>query len=394
MPLEGWVTQSLECTPYGSNGAFPSLTWQGTWQGASASLTLDLEEANVRIATCGTLTPVWQVWAVDATATERKLPLVLHQPLCCLNFGATFHFDVLLRLATGFDEVKAERDVYVVVNVPLGYLHLLVRDDQTGTEVREDGYTYRRIKTYDIVLVPSSYVTTPPTGKKRSAPSATTTTIQNKPRKADPPAFDTYLRRWPTPVDGTNLKKVVESYFPAQRSACVVFGKPCTVPRDEVMFTDHPERESYVYSHHQVPLKAFTPELDELRQHANAIASELMGRPVHFAQVLLNGYSRNRRDRVGWHKDDEATVDQTYPIVSFSFGDTRDFVVKREADGAQRVYPLRDGDVVIMMPGTQTHFRHAVPPRAGQGERRYNLTFRVYRNQHSRPKPSSTIKTV
>ena len=32
-----------------------------------------------------------------------------------------------------------------------------------------------------------------------------------------------------------------------------------------------------------------------------------------------------------------------------------------------------------MMPGAQELFMHQVPKRAGQGQRRFNITFRVYK---------------
>jgi alkylated DNA repair dioxygenase AlkB len=96
-------------------------------------------------------------------------------------------------------------------------------------------------------------------------------------------------------------------------------------------------------------------------------------------QALVNGYYRNGRDGVGWHQDNEPTIDQRFPIVSMSFGDTRDFDVERVSDKAKKRYPLKDGDVVIMMPGTQEKFKHSVPKRAGTGQRRINITFRVYK---------------
>lgn len=215
--------------------------------------------------------------------------------------------------------------------------------------------------------------------KKRSSESALSAVSAEKKVHTLDASFDDYVRRWPTRVDGSAFQAVAESYFPAVRSTCRVFGQLGTVPRDEVMFTDEPTCQTYRYSNHDVPLLAFTPPVEALRRTANEIAAHFAGRPVHFQQVLLNGYRRNGQDRVGWHKDDERTIDPAYPIVSFSFGDTRDFVVQRDTDKAKRTYVLQDGDVVVMMPGMQERFRHTLPPRAGRGERRYNLTFRVYR---------------
>lgn len=135
------------------------------------------------------------------------------------------------------------------------------------------------------------------------------------------PEFDEYIRRWPVKIDGKALKAVVETYFPKQRSECVVFGRRCVVPRDEVMFTEKPDHETYTYSNHEVSLILKRYDNKQTRLRAKSWINQSIS------------YKCYGRDGVGWHRDDEPTVDQTFPIVSFSFGDTRDFIVRRDTDG-------------------------------------------------------------
>jgi len=177
----------------------------------------------------------------------------------------------------------------------------------------------------------------------------------------------------PRAVEGKNTNELWTS-FPAERGRLTVFGKPARVPRDEVVMSR--SEVVYHYSNHTVPRCSFTPVVEALRLEANRLATVALGRPVDYTWVLLNGY-RDGQDGVGWHADDEPTIDPSYPIVSLSFGASRDFDVKRLCDGRRYRITLHDGDALIMLPGAQALYQHQVPKRAHAGPR-LNLTFRVH----------------
>ena len=74
--------------------------------------------------------------------------------------------------------------------------------------------------------------------------------VYNKRSKPEE-TFDTFAHHFvhlPRHIDGTKFKAVVEGYFNKERPTCIVYGRRCTVPRDEIMFTDHPAKETYHYS--------------------------------------------------------------------------------------------------------------------------------------------------
>jgi len=111
---------------------------------------------------------------------------------------------------------------------------------------------------------------------------------------------------------------------------------------------------------------------------------------------------RDGRHGVGWHADDESLFrgkDRDCPIVSLSFGATREFWIalkkatsdKHAAVEKQTVVEvdIQDGDVMTMEGRMQRHCMHVVPrvnPREPLREERINITFRwIQEHRHSCP---------
>jgi alkylated DNA repair dioxygenase AlkB len=164
--------------------------------------------------------------------------------------------------------------------------------------------------------------------------------------------------------------KIAESLFPNERSTCVVYGKQHTIPRDQVVMG-----KEYSYSGHKVTVVEWETEVYYIKELLNDLP-EFEEFKLEFDTVLINGY--NGKDKVGWHSDDEELLNSEKPIVSVSFGGTRDFDIKLIDDKNQKWrLSLNDGDVVVMMPGVQKKYYHQVPSRM-KAKRRYNLTFRMY----------------
>ena len=104
-----------------------------------------------------------------------------------------------------------------------------------------------------------------------------------------------------------------------------------------------------------------------------------------FNYVLLNHY-RTGDDSMGYHSDDESSLDPVCPIVSVSLGATRSFDIrpKKNMQGEKQSsriarIPLRDGDMLVMFPPMQQQYEHAIPVEKKVLGDRINLTFRRVR---------------
>ncbi len=107
---------------------------------------------------------------------------------------------------------------------------------------------------------------------------------------------------------------------------------------------------------------------------------------VGFNGCLLNLY-RNGEDRMGWHADDEAEIDPSFPIASLSFGATRDLRFRHRNGKFRDVLELADGDLLLMHPSCQRDWQHSLPPRRRISTMRINLTFRKFK-----PSPSPHLR--
>ena len=98
-----------------------------------------------------------------------------------------------------------------------------------------------------------------------------------------------------------------------------------------------------------------------------------------FNGCLLNLY-KNGNDRMGWHSDNEPDLDLSKSIASLSLGETRDFSFKHRTKSHRIIFPLNDGDLLVMHPACQEEWLHSLPSRKRVQGLRINLTFRCYRN--------------
>ena len=103
-----------------------------------------------------------------------------------------------------------------------------------------------------------------------------------------------------------------------------------------------------------------------------------------FNYCLCNHY-RNGEEYMGFHADDEGSLDPHTPIASVSFGVTRNFDIRArkkkkngDAGGRPRLarIALGDGDLLLMFPPMQDHYEHSIPVEKRAAGERINLTFR------------------
>ena len=103
---------------------------------------------------------------------------------------------------------------------------------------------------------------------------------------------------------------------------------------------------------------------------------------------LLNHY-RSGEDSMGYHADDEMSMDANTPIASVSLGVTRNFDIRprkaKSGEGNSRARVARialgDGDLLLMLPPMQSHYEHAIPvEKRVMGERiNYKFDFPTHR---------------
>ena len=97
---------------------------------------------------------------------------------------------------------------------------------------------------------------------------------------------------------------------------------------------------------------------------------------VEFNSVLLNWY-RDGEDYLNWHADDEKELGLNPVIASINFGETRDFLIRKNDDPAKKLsIPLMHGTLLLVRGELQHYWQHCVPKRKGVRGSRFNLTFR------------------
>ncbi|GBO12555.1 DNA oxidative demethylase ALKBH2 [Araneus ventricosus] len=87
--------------------------------------------------------------------------------------------------------------------------------------------------------------------------------------------------------------------------------------------------------------------------------------------VLLNFYESGQA-KIGAHKDDEPSLDQSVDIATLSFGACRDMIFSKKGCKSVR-QALEAGSLLLMH--DQKDWTHAIPPQPCVKEPRISLTF-------------------
>ena len=154
------------------------------------------------------------------------------------------------------------------------------------------------------------------------------------------------------------------------RGEITMYGKTIPVPREESLFGDDLD-----YTYRGEKLKA-EPWPDFLLEARNRI-QEISGFKFNFA--VGNRYMTGK-DSIGWHSDSFPVLGKEPPVASLSLGSTRKFKLKHKKSGEIIDYELTSGALLIMLPGCQEEWLHAVPKTARAVGERINWTFRPHIN--------------
>ena len=145
-------------------------------------------------------------------------------------------------------------------------------------------------------------------------------------------------------------------------------GKESPLPRLTAWYGD--AGKEYTYS----GIKSIPEEWNKGLLYMKEKVEEFAG--TDFNSVLLNWY-RDGDDCINWHADDEIELGQNPIIASVNFGETRDFLLRKNDDPSKKfIIPLAHGTLLLMRGGLQHNWQHSVPKRKGVHGPRFNLTFR------------------
>jgi alkylated DNA repair dioxygenase AlkB len=181
------------------------------------------------------------------------------------------------------------------------------------------------------------------------------------------------VQYWPAFVNNTQADALLEQSLAIewQQNHMKTFGRPVVLPRLESMFGDSP-KIFYIYSSSvELRAKPWPPFLTELRTQVEAQTG------YRFQLVIGNQY-RSAQDSIGYHADDEPTQGLRPAIASISLGSTRSFKLRRKDGGQVHPFDLSHGDLLLMEPGCQEEWVHAVPKASRSCGIRINWTFRPY----------------
>ncbi len=186
------------------------------------------------------------------------------------------------------------------------------------------------------------------------------------------------------PGEARDMYEQLDRETPWTTETVVMYGKHCLAKRQSATYGDH-EGLRYNYGgtgHGALP---WTPTLLKLRDVGDRLAG--VKEPSNYA--VLNRY-KDGQDTIGLHSDKERDLVPGAPILSFSFGEPRDFVLRPNAtfrpNDARVIVTteLASGSLLSMEGTLQSHYKHGVPVRKRCTRPRINITFRRVKDVETR----------
>lgn len=156
------------------------------------------------------------------------------------------------------------------------------------------------------------------------------------------------------------------------------YGKEYLEPRFTAVFGDPSVCHlKYTYSKSPRILQPMTKTLETIRNEIEKFTG------IKFDFVLAN-YYKDGTHKVGWHSDDESSMDCSN-IISLSFGAERRFDI-RDKITRKKVWSkhLKNGSLVWMKKGCQEKYHHQVPQQLRITQPRINLTFRKFSEEYKK----------
>lgn len=170
----------------------------------------------------------------------------------------------------------------------------------------------------------------------------------------------------------SHLARLIED-IPWEHDQSVIFGKRIVTKRKVAWFADG--GRAYAYSGTEKRAHGWTEHLLSLK----AAAEMLSG--VACNSCLLNLY-HDGSEGMGWHSDDERSLQPGASILSLSFGAVRKFSFRHKRTKETVSVVLENGSLLVMGGETQKHWHHQLPKTSKVSSPRVNLTFRTMIHGH------------
>ena len=156
---------------------------------------------------------------------------------------------------------------------------------------------------------------------------------------------------------------------PAERPWIMIHGRKVQLPRWQQAFAQDYRFSGRVSAALPVP-SVLLPLWIWVQQEIN---SQLNG-------LLLNWYDSATGDYIGAHHDKTKDIVPGSPIVTVSFGASRNFRLTRGKPPARQVrnFEATAGTVFVMPWDTNKEWKHEVPHRKCDTSRRVSVTFRAF----------------
>lgn len=147
----------------------------------------------------------------------------------------------------------------------------------------------------------------------------------------------------------------------------IIFGKHIVTARKVAWYGDH----TFAYTYSKITKQAllWTPTLIRLKTLVETISG------TSYNSCLLNLY-HSGQEGMGWHSDDEKTLQHHASIAALSFGAERKFAFKHKQNGQNVSLNLENGSLLVMKDATQSHWLHQLPKTTKVKTPRISLTFR------------------
>jgi alkylated DNA repair dioxygenase AlkB len=155
--------------------------------------------------------------------------------------------------------------------------------------------------------------------------------------------------------------------IPWKNDEVVVFRKRIVTKRKTAWYGD--SNYVYIYSNTIKQALPWTRELVNLKQIVENLSN------TKFNSCLLNLY-HNGNEGMGWHSDDEKSIEDNSTIASVSLGAERKFSFKHKQSNKTISLLLEHGSLLLMKDATQKNWLHSLPKSSKITLPRINLTFR------------------
>ncbi|MDU0113990.1 alpha-ketoglutarate-dependent dioxygenase AlkB [Psychrosphaera aquimarina] len=190
---------------------------------------------------------------------------------------------------------------------------------------------------------------------------------QNSNKSIKLPRGFVYVPNFMDPLYANDAFNYLLSNLSWQQPTVEVYGKKHLVPRLQSWMGE-------VGTHYQYSGKLFESTgweqvVFDIKTRAEKLTKK------QFNSALINLY-RDGQDKMGWHADDEKELGLSPAVVTVSLGIQRTFQFKHNIEGETFNLELAHGSLLLMKPGVQASYKHAIPARKKVERSRISLTFR------------------